>query len=165
MVIIIITTKSQNYLAMEDNIKIGWREWVQLPDLGLKRIKAKIDTGARTSSLDSRVLDFVSENGIEMVLFEVTYGGPKSPKIKQCKAPVVEHRTVTDSGGHSEDRPVIKTTLRIGETEKEIEVTLTPRNNMKFRMLLGRTAINDNFAVYPSSSYLTGSKKKLSSLD
>lgn len=132
---------------------IGWREWVGLPDLGIDRIKAKIDTGARTSTMDAEVDELAEENGIIMARFRVVFGGRNKVQEKVCNARVVENRNVTNSGGQVEDRIVILSHIKIGALIKEIEITLTQRNNMKFRMLLGRTAIGEDFVVDVSRSY------------
>ena len=137
-----------------DKTKIGWREWVQLPGLGISRIKAKVDTGAHTSSLDARVIEYFEEKGESLVRFAAIYGSQKNPKSKTCTARVVEHRNVTNSGGQIEERIVICTTIQIGQVRKDIEISLTCRKNMKFRMLLGRTTVNHDFIIDPVESYL-----------
>ena len=142
---------------------IGWREWVGLPDLGIDTIKAKIDTGARTSSLDASEVSLFEEQGDTMVRFRVTCGRRNKLKEQTCTAAVVEHRNVTNSGGYVEERIVISTKVRIGVLEKEIEITLTQRDNMKFRMLLGRTALGNNFQVDVARSYLTRNRLKRTS--
>ncbi len=139
----------------EKNKTIGWREWVALPDLNIKKIKAKIDTGARTSTLDARGFEVFEEKGEEFVRFKVLHGTRTKPKQSICTAKVLAHRNVTNSGGQVEERIVILTTIILGDQFKKIEVTLTPRENMKFRMLLGRTAVNDGIKVDVSRSYLT----------
>jgi len=136
---------------------------VGLPDLGIENIKAKIDTGARTSSLDASEIELVQESGVTMARFRVTFGRRKNLKERICTATVIEHRNVTNSGGYVEERIVISTPVRIGNLEKEIEITLTQRNNMKFRMLLGRTALGNDFQVDVSRSYLTGTGLKRTS--
>jgi hypothetical protein len=143
-----------------NKIAIGWREWVGLPDLGIDNIKAKIDTGARTSSLDASEVALFEEDGQPMVRFQVTSGRRDNLKQQICTALVVEHRNVTNSGGYVEERIVIATNIRIGDLEKEIEITLTQRDNMKFRMLLGRTALGNDFQVDVARSYLTRSRLK-----
>ncbi len=134
--------------------KIGWREWVRLPGLGIPRIKAKVDTGAHTSSLDAQVIEYFEEKGESLVRFEAIYGSQKNRKSKICTARVVEHRNVTNSGGQIEERIVICTTVQIGQVSKEIEISLACRKNMKFRMLLGRTTISHDFIIDPVESYL-----------
>ena len=138
---------------------IGWREWVELPELGIRKIKAKIDTGARTSCLDVADCRLYVNQGENWVDFIVRYGTRKNPREKQCSARVIEQREVKDSGGNVENRIVIATTARIGEHTEDIEISLTTRHGMKFRMLLGRTAIRDRFLVDISKSYLASSDK------
>ena len=139
---------------------IGWREWVGLPDLGIDKIKAKIDTGARTSTMDAEGYELTEEDGIILARFQVTFGNRKKLKEKVCTARVVENRKITNSGGHVEERIVIVSNIKIGQLIKEIEITLTQRKNMKFRMLLGRTAISEDFVVDVTRSYLMGRKQK-----
>ena len=118
-------------------------------------IKAKIDSGARTSSLHVSEVALFEKDDEEFAQFEVVYGTRRKPRRKQCTARVVEHRNVTDSGGHVDERIVISTGIQIGNETREIEITLAERKGMKFRMLLGRTTINQGFLVDASKSYLT----------
>jgi hypothetical protein len=142
----------------EKNVIVGWREWAVLPDLGIPQIKAKIDTGARTSALHAfEVLPF-RENGKQMVRFSLHPYQRNVNVVKECVAEVADQRWVTDSGGHREKRYLIVTTVTLGEQQWQIEVTLTNRDNMKFRMLLGRTAMENRFIVDPGASYLVGKR-------
>lgn len=138
---------------------IGWREWVTLPDLGIKRIKAKIDTGARTSALHAFDLKLYTEKGAPMVWFAIHPLQRRDDVVKECEAEVIDQRWVSDSGGHREKRYVILTDIMMGDLKWPIEMTLTNRDNMKFRMLLGRTAMKDRLVVDPSASYLQGKRK------
>lgn len=144
---------------MSNPVKIGWREWVSLPELSINRIKAKIDSGARTSSLHVEGLELFEEDGHDYARFEVIYGSRNKPKRKACVAKVVEHRNVTDSGGHVHERTVISTEVRIGGENRVAELTLAKREGMKFRMLLGRTTINQGFLVDPSRSYIASKSR------
>jgi hypothetical protein len=137
---------------------VGWREWVNLPELGIERIKAKIDTGARTSALHAFKLDTYEEKGVLRVRFHIHPLPKKKSVVSICDAEVVDKRLVTDSGGHCEMRYVINTALHIGMFSWPIEVTLTNRDTMKFRMLLGRTAMQEHLVVDPDQSYLIGKK-------
>jgi hypothetical protein len=134
---------------------LGWREWVALPDFGIERIKAKVDTGARTSALHAFNLETFDENGQRMVRFKMHPIQNRTDKIIECVAKVVDERDVTDSGGHTEKRLVIKTTVQIGNDKRRVEMTLTDRDNMLFRMLLGRTAVRPHYVIDPNKSFLT----------
>ena len=139
---------------------IGWREWVGLPDLGIRQIKAKVDTGARTSAIHAfQLITEEREDGL-WVMFGVHPDQRNEASVEWCEAPVKDVRIVRDSGGHEEERVVIETTVRLGERSWPMEATLTSRDNMGFRMLLGRTAIRGRFAVDPGRSYLIGKRKR-----
>lgn len=143
-----------------DILTFGWREWVRLPTLNLPAIKAKVDTGARTSALHAFELRPMIENGIQRIEFSIHPFQRDLETVQICKADVVDKRNVTDSGGHLEERWVIKTEMTIAEYSWPIEVTLTARDNMKFRMLLGRNALKGRALVDSSASYLVGKKPK-----
>jgi hypothetical protein len=133
---------------------IGWREWVQLPKLGVPRIKAKIDTGARSSSLHAFNVRLEYESPIRLVHFEILPFQECDTGSVQAVAELVEFRVVRSSSGHEERRPVIRTELKIGRLIWPIEVTLTNRDSMGFRMLIGRQAIRHRFMVDPARSFL-----------
>lgn len=139
---------------------IGWREWVSLPELNIPHIKAKIDTGARTSALHAFKIEYLKENQDDKIRFYIhpfQYKHKKS-KIIECTAKLLDKRIVTDSGGHREERPVIETQFQIGDLSWPIELTLTCRDDMRFKMLLGRTAMRHRLLVNPQASYLLGKK-------
>ena len=140
---------------------LGWREWVSLPELGITWIKAKVDTGARTSALHAFELEPFQRAGKDWVRFSVHPLQGKNDTVIQCESPVLERRDVTDSGGHLENRPVIETELLLGSFSKRIELTLTDRDTMRFKMLLGRTAMRPNILVYPSQSFKLGGSASL----
>jgi len=135
---------------------IGWREWVALPDLGLPAIKAKIDTGARTSALHAFLIEPYQEAGIEMLRFLIHPIQRNQEFQVECRCPVYDVREVTDSGGHREMRYVIQSNVTIGNGHWPIELTLTNRDTMSFRMLLGRKAMEERFLVNPGASYING---------
>lgn len=137
-------------------LTLGWREWVSLPDLGLHRIKAKVDTGARTSAIHAFALRTYEQDGQERVEFRMHPNQKDNGTVVVCDAAVVDKRVVSDSGGHKEERLVIETTLLIGGHSWPIEATLTGRDDMLFRMLLGRTAIKRRAVVNPARSYVVG---------
>lgn len=144
-------------MSNEPNI-VGWREWGVLPQLGIPAIKAKIDTGARTSALHAVDIERERANGQDLVNFTVQpLQRNDSVKIR-VQAPLVDIRSVSDSGGHTENRYVIKTQIVMGAMDKEIDITLTERHSMLFRMLIGRTALADSVIVDPAASYLCGRK-------
>ena len=145
----------------EELLEIGWKEWVRLPDLGVPAIKAKVDTGARTSAIHTFHIETFKQQGMDMVEFHIHPIQKKTDITLVCVAPVIEIRTVRDSGGHEEERHVIQTTLELMGQQWPIEITLTSRDDMMFRMLLGRTAIrNKNIMINPEKSYLTGKTLK-----
>ena len=139
---------------------IGWREWVRLPDLHTGRIKAKMDTGARTSALHAFRITPFSKDGAAYVRFILhPLQRRRTPEIA-CVALVIDYRHVTDSGGRVEERYVIRTTLKLGRSRWPVELTLTNRDQMGFRMLIGRQAIRRRYVVDPSRSFITRKKKK-----
>ena len=141
---------------VRSRILLGWREWVALPELGIPSIKAKLDTGARTSSLHAFRIESFTKSGVQMVRFSVHPLQRDTSEEQVCVAAVVDRRWVSDSGGHREKRYVIRTPVRIGPLEWAIEISLSGRDNMQFRMLLGRTALHRRIMVDPTSSYLSG---------
>lgn len=145
---------------MAEQMVIGWREWVGFPDLGIPQIKAKVDTGARTSCLHAFLVEPFERNGVAWVRFDIHPNQRSSKDVLSCAAPVLDRRLVRDSGGHEELRYVIETAISIGELTHTAEVTLTDRDSMKFRVLLGRTAMEGRYIVNPGKSYLRGKKKR-----
>lgn len=132
---------------------LGWREWVSLPALGIYGVKAKVDTGARSSSLhafDIRKIQIDDELWVE---FKVHPHQHDQELVVECRAPVKDYRQVTDSGGHRSMRYVIETELAMGDESVRAEITLADRSDMLFRMLIGRTAMKGRYIVDPGRSY------------
>ncbi len=156
-------TVLNDQLQPQDELLVaGWREWVSLPGLGIGSIKAKMDTGARTSCLHAFKVEAFEKKGKSWVRFSIHPNQNETDTVIQCEARVLDYRKVTDSGGHSELRYVIRTTVHFGDHQWPAEVTLTNRDNMKFRMLIGRTAMSDRIVINPALSFqfgLTGVKK------
>jgi hypothetical protein len=135
---------------------LGWREWIGFPGLNIHKIKAKIDTGARTSALHAFMVEPFSRDSQPWVRFAIHPIQGDTETVVECEAPVKDRRIVRDSGGHDEMRYVIDTIIAIGDDQMRSEVTLTDRDTMVFRVLLGRTALRKKYVVYPGKSYLQG---------
>ncbi len=136
-------------------IHVGWREWLALPALGIGAIKAKVDTGAQTSALHSLDAEPFRARRRDFVRFGVHILQGRRD-IVACTAELVDRRWVTNSGGHRDYRYVIRTQLQLGDEEWPIEITLANRDPMRFRMLLGRSAMHGRVNVIPDASYLLG---------
>ena len=140
---------------MPHPVPLGWREWLSLPQLGIVAVRAKVDTGARSSALHVLDQEVFQRQGREFVRFQLDTGVPgQAPQ--PAEAAVIDRRQVTDSGGHTTERLFILTRLRLAGHEWDAEVNLTHRRNMLFPMLLGRTALAGRFLVDPASSFLQG---------
>jgi hypothetical protein len=135
---------------------VGWREWVSLPEWGAPHVKAKIDTGARTSSLHAFGLEWFDRGGTPWVRFEIHPWQRSTSDAIVAEAAVVATRDVKSSSGDVDHRPVVHTSLVLAGRELTAEVTLTRRDEMGFRMLVGREALRHRFLVDPGVSYLGG---------
>lgn len=136
---------------------VGWREMICLPDFKLTDVKAKIDTGAKTSALHAEEIEVFTEKGKKYVrfLFETEEG-----KKKHIKTRFIEEREIKSSTGQKTIRPVVTTKIRLGKSEFDIEVTLINRDLMGFKMLIGREALNGRFLINPARSYLLKNHKE-----
>jgi len=139
---------------------LGWREWVQLPDLVDVPIKAKVDTGAKTSSLHAFFIEPYSKNGSPWVKFLLHPNQKDNDLEVECHAAVADRREVSDSGGHKEERYVIESTIVLGREILIAELTLTDRDSMSFRMLIGRNLLRGAYTVDCSASFLMGGTSK-----
>lgn len=137
-------------------MEIGWREWLALPELDVPAIKVKVDTGARTSALHACSIEPFSRAGQDYVRFRLHPLQRRTDVERVCEALVKDRRIITDSGGRRERRYIIETPICYGGVEWPIEITLTNRGTMQFRMLLGRTAMADRLIVDPAASFLGG---------
>jgi hypothetical protein len=138
---------------------IGWREWIALPELGVEAIKVKVDTGARSSALHAFEIRSFEKGGVEHVRFTIHPRQRDTAVSVEVECPVVGRRWIRSSSGHRSRRPVIRTQVELLGRTWPIEATLTNRDAMGFRMLLGRKAIRGRFLVDVSRSYLGGKKK------
>jgi hypothetical protein len=135
---------------------IGWREWVGLPELRIDHVKAKVDTGARSSTIHAFEVEPFRRRGARWVRFVLHPIQRDATETVRVEAPLVEERWVRNSGGGTELRPVIRTRVRFNGVSWPIELTLTRRDVMGFRMLLGREAVRGRFVVDPGRSYVAG---------
>lgn len=143
-------------LDISSKIIVGNEEWCAFPDLGIPAIKARVDTGAKTSCLHAFNMKTFKRKGVVWVGFEIHPLQKNRHVCVWCEAPVVDKRLVKSSTGDSQKRHVIKTPLQIGNDCWEIEVTLTNRDSMGYRMLLGREAMNGRMLVDPAMSFCLG---------
>ena len=137
-------------------IAVGWREWSTLPDLGIKAIKAKLDTGARTSTLHTFFVEPYDKDGKEMIRFGLHPFQRRKDYEVTCSAEVLDRRVILDSGGKRDHRYIIRTTLSLAGLEWPIEVSLTNREDLRFRFLVGREAMKNRLMVDPGKSYVLG---------
>ena len=140
-----------------DDLKIlGSEEWCRFDDLGIPAIKARVDSGAKTSSIQASKIKVFNKGLEEWVRFEVNPVQDNRSISILCQAKLVDVRNVKSSQGIAEERPVIRTSVTIAGKSYEIDLTLANRDTMEYRMLLGREAMNDRFLVNPSQSFIQG---------
>jgi hypothetical protein len=140
----------------KDKIIVGWREWISVPGLNIKGIKAKIDTGARTSALHAINLKPFEKDGQLKIKFGVYPLQRRNDIVVNCQADITDHRRVTSSDGQSEMRYIVHASIQLGNLSWPVELSLTNRKSMRFRMLLGRTAVKNIVLVDPAKSYIMG---------
>ena len=145
-------------LNSKEPLKIGWREWVGLPDLGVAAIKAKVDTGARTSALHAYDIESFRRAGALWIRFELHPLQRSNAMKVACEARAIDERSVRNSGGGVEHRYIVRALLKLGDSSWPIELALANRDQMGFRMLLGRTALEGRVLVEPGRSYLLGTR-------
>lgn len=141
-----------NVLAIKNRLLIGRDEWCQLPELEIPAIKAKIDTGAKTSALHAFNIRRIKKNQKKYVRFDMHPLQGDDKTIVSCIAPLIDERHIMSSSGHIEHRYVILTTLMIAEHEWKIEISLSNRDPLRYRLLLGREALNSHVLIDPSLS-------------
>lgn len=140
---------------------IGWREWISFPELGIPQVKAKIDTGARSSALHAFDIERFQDHGTSMLRFKIHPIQKDETTTIKAEAEFLDVRQVRDSGGHTEMRPVILTEIALANYSWKVELTLTNRSSMKFRMLLGRQALRQRFVIDAGQSYLQSEPLKI----
>ena len=144
---------------VDEAIVLGWREWLALPQLGIARIKAKIDSGARSSSLRVEYLEDYQRDGEYWLRFAIRPLRRSAEPIA-CEAPACDRREVRDSGGHATLRWFIRTDFVLGGRRYDAEINLTPQSDMLFPLLLGRTALAGRFVIDPAVSYRCGKPRR-----
>lgn len=138
---------------------IGWREWVGLPDLGVPAVKAKIDTGARTSAVHAFGIQAFQSDGVDWVRFQIHPRQRSRQPTVTCEAPVHDYRSIRSSNGQRQERYVIETHLELGGSAWVIELSLANRDELGFRMLIGRQGLRRKVRIDPARSYVTGKRK------
>ena len=139
-------------LINTDLVTLGWRERLALPQLGIGMLKAKLDTGARSSSLHVDTLEAFQRDGVTWLRFTM-HVGRRRPVHVCCEAPALDRRAVTDTGGRRTERWFIRSDVRLAGQHFSVDINLTDRRHMLFPLLLGRTALSGRFAVDPARSY------------
>ncbi|QOC21294.1 ATP-dependent zinc protease [Wenzhouxiangella sp. AB-CW3] len=139
------------------NMIIGACEWVALPELGITRLRARVDTGAKSCALHASNIELIPhDDGQRRVSFQVHLGHPQPDRWQQCQADLLAVRRIRNTSGELEKRFTIRTPLVIGHSRWDVDITLTNRERMRYRMLLGRTAMENHALVYPARTFLQG---------
>lgn len=147
-------------MRVTESALAGWREWVSLPTLGIARIKAKLDTGARTSALHALRTERYIEGGVPHVRLHVQPRQRDGGRVLVVETAIIDERTVSDSSGRRERRIVVASELALGGARWPIELTITNRDSLRFRMLLGRSAMQGHLIIDPDRSYVLGKPDK-----
>jgi len=146
-------------MTVKKKKELGWQELVDLPDLKIKKIKAKVDTGANLATLHARNLRVRKKEGVKFIYFDIPpLPGKKKNRIR--KGELLGYKRIKSSDGVIEKRPYIKTTMKLDGILKKIEITLTDRTTMDFHMLIGRKALGKRWLVDPSKSFKSTQKKE-----
>jgi hypothetical protein len=154
------STPPETVLPESRPLIVGWREYLALPDWGIRRMKVKMDTGARTSALDVARYELHTVNGSLVAELHIAVSGRRPDRVHVVQTPALGTVVVCDTGGRREERPLVETTIRLGPVTKRIRLTITSRRGLRFRMILGRKALENDFMVDVSKHYLLGRKGK-----
>ncbi|WP_205596490.1 RimK/LysX family protein [Wenzhouxiangella sp. XN201] len=138
------------------NMIIGACEWVALPDLGISQLRARVDTGAKSCAMHASDIEQVERDGVSFAIFHVPIGRHEATRWQRCEAEVRRIRRVRNTSGELEERLTIRTPVVIGHSRWDVDITLTNREKMRYRMLLGRTAMENHALVYPARTFLQG---------
>jgi hypothetical protein len=140
----------------EPNMIIGACEWIALPELGITKLRARTDTGAKSCALHASRIERISVEGTERVRFRVHTSHVRADRWKQCEVDLADVRLVRSSTGQNQERYTIRTDMIIGHNRWSVDITLSNRAKMRYRMLLGRMAMKDHALVYPARTFLQG---------
>jgi len=138
------------------NMIIGACEWIALPELGINQLRARVDTGAKSCALHALDIEQFERDGMVYAGFRIPVGRHEDTRWQRCEARVRRTRRVRNTSGELEERLTIRTPLIIGHSRWEVDITLTNRERMRYRMLLGRTAMENHALVYPARTFLQG---------
>jgi len=141
-------------------LTVGWREYLAFPEWDIRRMKVKMDTGARTSALDVAAYHLLQEDGRLMAELHVVVNARRPDQVKVVQTPVLGTVVVCDTGGRREERPLVETAIRLGPVVKPVLLTITNRSGLRFRMILGRKALENDFVVDVSKQYVLGRKER-----
>ncbi len=142
--------------AKYPTVIIGANEWIGLPQLSISRLRAKVDTGAKTSALHVSDIEVFRKRAQDWIRYRVAIGSPRPNRYVNCESRIIDKRNIRNTSGELEERYIITTQLLIGATRWDAEISLTSRKKMRYRMLLGRTAMSHHALVDPGRRYLQG---------